>query len=230
MEKKLIAVIGAGGKTTALELLARESRAKSVLLTTTTHIFPMGRALTGPTAGELAAALNRGGILCAGASAPMGKLGILPKDVLAAGIDAADLTSYEADGAKYRALKLHRPGEPVILPGTTHVLVVAGLSALGKPIGEAIHRYDRAPDWQKNPASPVGVAELVRCTLETAESAGVPYEKISVLLNQADVLDAPAPAEEAVQLLKARGLRARWGSLQQDAPFLYEFVTGAGCP
>ena len=60
---KRIAVIGAGGKTTALARLAARCRDAHVLLTTTTHILPFAppvcdRLCVTPDAGALRAALQ----------------------------------------------------------------------------------------------------------------------------------------------------------------------------
>lgn len=218
MAQEVIAVIGAGGKTTALGLLARQSGKRSVLITTTTHIYPVAGSLIDPTEEELAAAFP--GILWAGSSAKEGKLGILPQNVLEAGIHGADLVVYEGDGARCQPLKLHKSHEPVILSQTTHCLIVAGLSALGRPVEEVVHRYDLR--W--TPERTVGPEELAYCVQETAESSGLPREKIRVFLNQADVLEDLALAQRAAQILGSQGLTTKIGSLQKNASCLYDWV------
>ena len=72
--KGCIAVLGAGGKTTAVRSLAHRLCGFSVLWTTTTHIYPAAPEdcrlrLAAPTAARLAAALAAPGVVCAGVPA-----------------------------------------------------------------------------------------------------------------------------------------------------------------
>ena len=225
-----IGIIGAGGKTTALRALARRAGEKrSVLLTTTTHIFPVSppesaALLIDPAREELRAALARPGVVCAGSRAEEGKLAALPAPLLACGREAAGAVLYEGDGSRRRPLKLHRPGEPVLLPGTDLCLVVAGLSALGRPVGEAVHRYDRNPAWAARPETPVDAGAVLACVEETARSSGLPPERLRVLLNQADTLARPALGEELAGRLRAMGLDCRAASLARDAGFLWDWL------
>ena len=119
---KRIAVIGAGGKTTALARLAARCRDAHVLLTTTTHILPFAppvcdRLCVTPDAGALRAALQAPGVTCAGMAAGDGKLTALPAPLWELACQQADFIFYEADGAKRLPLKLHAAHEPVIQPG-----------------------------------------------------------------------------------------------------------------
>ena len=71
----LTAVIGSGGKTSLLRVLARELSARgTVLLTTTTHIMRTDWCPFAATASELQAAFARSPIVCAGSFTPDGKL------------------------------------------------------------------------------------------------------------------------------------------------------------
>lgn len=213
-----IAVIGAGGKTTAMKLIAKQNERYAVLLTTTTRIFPMTPpqcrvCLIDPTGEEVENALSVPGIVCAGTQAGEGKLGPLSP----AFFSGADLTIYEGDGSKGLPLKLHREGEPVILPGTDWCLIVAGLSAWGKPVGETVHCYELYDEWKKDPQRRVGSLEILGCVLETAEASGLPKEKVKVYLNQADALSDRSQAEALAAALTAQGLDARWGSLEGES-------------
>ncbi len=221
MAELVIAVIGAGGKTTAMKLLSSQNRHRSVLVTTTTHILPFEETdcrvcLTDPTAEELINALCVPGIVCAGASAREGKLGMLPPEVLRAGIAKADLVIYEGDGAHLRPLKLHRETEPVILPETTHCLVVAGLSALGRPVGETVHRYGLNPDWK--PDRTVTVEELRYCVQETIAASGFPRPR--VFFNQKDTL-------KDFRVPELPDIHVRWGSLRETPGDLLQWITEA---
>ncbi|MCD8241986.1 MAG: putative selenium-dependent hydroxylase accessory protein YqeC [Lachnospiraceae bacterium] len=216
MKRHCIAVAGAGGKTTAVKQLAMAGAGHRARLTTTTHMYPVEppecrKLLLEPSAEELMKEVKKPGILCVGSRAENGKMGSLPDTLLEQAVCAAELTVYEADGAKRLPLKLHRPGEPVILPDTDICLVVAGLSALGKPMAEVVHRYERNPAWAAG--QPVGSEEFLYCVLETVRSCELPVERVRVLLNQADCLPDPQAGEQLVHSLRAKGLDCRMGSL-----------------
>jgi len=216
----LIGVIGAGGKSTACLRAAQALSDRSVLLTTTTHIYPVEppacRALLiDPEQKALLRALEQPGIVCAGTSSREGKLSSLPQDVLNAALEQAGVTVYEADGSKGRPLKLHRPFEPVLLPGTDICLVLAGLSALGRPVGDAVHCYERVPEWKEHPERPVGEEEFLFCVRETLDTVKGQAREILVLLNQADVLEDPEAARELRRKLEREGYPCRVVSLRE---------------
>jgi len=149
----VVAVVGAGGKTTLVYRLASEARAAglTVLVTTTTHMGALDEEATGPVLvdGESADTLVAlGGALAGeGRATLLGRRlrpdkleGIAPArvDVLA---PLADLVLVEADGARGRSLKVPAPHEPVIPASTTLVVVVCALDALGQPLdGDRVHR------------------------------------------------------------------------------------------
>ena len=202
----VICVIGGGGKTAACRRVARELADRWVLFTTTTHIYPLQEPecrllLIDPEEQALLQALKQPGIVCAGTRSREGKLAGLPEELLQRAVAQADVTVCEADGAKHLPLKLHREFEPVLLPGTDLCLVVAGLSALGKPVGEAVHCYDRNPAWKQEPERIVGIEEFLYCLRENLQQAGGKAKECLVLLNQADVLSDPAPAMELKNIL-----------------------------
>ncbi|MCD8097891.1 MAG: putative selenium-dependent hydroxylase accessory protein YqeC [Lachnospiraceae bacterium] len=232
MKRYCMAVIGAGGKTTAVKQLAAAGAERSVLLTTTTHMYPVEppecrKLLLDPSAEELMAEIRKPGVLCAGSSAAEGKMRSLPDTLLEQAVCAAKLTVYEADGAKRLPLKLHRPGEPVILPDTDLCLVVAGLSALGKPVGEVVHRYERNPAWAADAGRLIGPEEFLYCVLENVRTCELPAERIRMLLNQADCLAEPRVGERLVRALRAKELDCRMGSLQREPGLLRAWIFAA---
>lgn len=223
MQPKFISIVGAGGKTTALRTLARAFAAHRVLVTTSTHIFPLSPpdcrlTLTDPSADALLAALAQPGVVCAGARADGGKLGALPAALLSQAAQAADLVLCEADGAHRLPLKLHRPDEPAIPPETDLCLIIAGLSALGRLVHQTVHRYALQPDWAADPNHPVGVDELLYCVRETAAACGLPPDRLRILLNQADTPALAAQADPVVRALRADGLDCRICSLHAGFP------------
>lgn len=138
----ILAVTGAGGKTTSVFLIAGEQAdaGKRVLVTTTTHMeLPEHHAVLSGNIGEIRKSLTPGKVLTAGLR-DGGKMQGLPQVVFREAASYADLTIVEADGAKRLPLKARNDTEPVIPDGTDHILIVAGMSGLGRPIGEVCHR------------------------------------------------------------------------------------------
>ena len=220
---KRIAVIGAGGKTTTLSKLADLHRTARVLLTTTTHIFPFSppvcdRLCIAPTAEEITQALAQPGVVCAGVPSKNGKLTGLSEQVIQVASAHADWIFYEADGARCLPLKLHSDTEPVILPGTAHCFIVAGLSAWGKPISEVVHRYHLLEDWAQNLGRLVDSAVIADCVRDAVNACGLPRAHLTVLLNQVDT--ATEKMEEITAMtreLESEGFVCKTCSLREDS-------------
>lgn len=224
-----IAIIGSGGKTTAMLTLARACPSQRVLITTTTHIYPVPppesrELLVNPSAQQLKAALSRPGIVCAGMAAKEGKLSGLPEDLFSLGRSFADITLYEADGSRQHPLKLHREGEPMIPAGCDLCLIVLGLSALGQPVSQAVHRWQLCPKWTEE--TPVSAEVLLFCAREALQSSGLTPENCLMLFNQAEGTSQLAAAQEVSRALEQEGPSCRIGSLKEDASFLAPWVLG----
>lgn len=141
----ITALIGGGGKTTAMYTLARELAARgSVICTTTTRIAPPEHLpLWNPSClEELSAVLPASGCICLGTRTAEGKLAApaLPPEALA---EAADYVLAEADGSQRLPVKAHLSHEPVIPANTGLTVVMVGASGFGRPIREAVHRWER---------------------------------------------------------------------------------------
>ena len=154
----IVALVGAGGKTTTMFRLAAEQVAAGaqVITTTTTHIRPPEPGQTGELvlATERLALLDRAAaalarhrhITVATGDAAEGKLrGIPPEwapDLLA--LTQGGVVLVEADGAKGRIIKAPAEYEPVMPLGVGLVFLVASAEALGQPLSDAIaHRLER---------------------------------------------------------------------------------------
>ncbi len=159
----VVALVGGGGKTTAMFRLANEMVNSSlpnrrVLTTTSTRIFAVQikrspahvtfdpqRQSVAEILPRLDAAIARYGqvLLIGQADAHEGKaFGIPPEtvDALAAS-DGFDLIINEADGSRMRPFKAPAAHEPVIPACTTLVVPVVGLDVLGQPLNdETVHR------------------------------------------------------------------------------------------
>jgi probable selenium-dependent hydroxylase accessory protein YqeC len=152
---RLVQIIGAGGKTTAMFTLARQlhARGRPVISTTTTHILaPRPDQSAALVLGEessslledLDAALRQHGHLTlASAQLPSGKLrGVEPAlfETLLSRDPTLRLLS-ECDGAAGRSVKAHAAHEPVLSALPSLVILVMGLDALNAPLDAmTVHR------------------------------------------------------------------------------------------
>lgn len=134
-----IAVIGCGGKTTTVGLLAAQNPALYTLISPTTKIRcpGAGQSPVCTTAQASAAHTPRPGVQYCGVLAPATeKLAALPPDVLAQIEAQYQLVLMEADGSRSLPCKGWLNTEPVIPPFTTLTLGVVTTAALGKPATE----------------------------------------------------------------------------------------------
>ena len=98
-----IAVVGCGGKTSLIELLADRMRDKKVLISTTTKIFPpkMKDIVLFETLRQCEEHEPRTGVQCMGIlNSASGKLEALPDSFLAAIKSRYDIVLLEADGSR----------------------------------------------------------------------------------------------------------------------------------
>lgn len=142
---RVVTLVGGGGKSSTMYALARAARdrGKTVIVTTSTHILPHpGIFLTDdPQPDHLRACLAAHGVITLGTLGRADKLcGTGEIGVCKA---VADVVIIEGDGARIKPLKVPADHEPVIPPESDGVVAVAGLDALGQPIGEICHRPER---------------------------------------------------------------------------------------
>ncbi len=151
-----IALVGAGGKTRLMFQLARSFEAESVLVTTTTHLATDQAGLadhhflvrSAEDVDSLAPDLPPGIVLFSGPeTAGEDRIAGLTPAALAAVRSIADRLQLplviEADGSRQRPVKAPAEHEPAVPDFVDVVLVLAGLQAIGQPLGE---------DWVHRPA------------------------------------------------------------------------------
>ena len=156
--KGVISIIGAGGKTSLMFQLAKQlaNSGKNVLTTTTTKIF-MPKPLQSPftlinsSFKELVKKSNTCIIdyshFSAGSrhDSASGKLCGFALDIIDQlwQADIFDWIIVEADGARQKPLKATASYEPVVPGSTTHLILVTGLDAVGRPLDEVhVHRAE----------------------------------------------------------------------------------------
>ena len=153
---QVVAFVGAGGKTTALQRLCAElaAQAGGILATTTTAMFAQQLTSLGPLLvedeDETPLATRAGEALRSSCVVTLARSyaedrkvkGLAPASVDAlwrAGVAGSIVV--EADGSRGLPLKAFGEAEPQLPPATTTVVVVAGLDALGRPLDEDhVHR------------------------------------------------------------------------------------------
>lgn len=168
------AVIGSGGKTTLLRRLA-EQLPGSVILCTSTHIYPMPGM---PLVTGLLHARPQGAV-CVGVPCEQGKL-TAPLQSFEELAALADYVLVEADGAHGLPLKAHLPHDPVIPGCANQTIQVVGLSGMGKSIGTAAHRPEQYAALCGCTTADMATPERIACVLNT-ESLADRY-----VINQAD--------------------------------------------
>lgn len=199
---RLVALCGAGGKTSLMFALAREMAAtgERVLVTTTTKI--------GSTEAErpLPPGIS---ISHGGRSADGRKLIGHPPEYLDELKRAGpfDRLLVEADGSRRKPLKAPAAHEPVIPAMTDAVVVVAGLSGLGRPLSE--ETVFRAEIWAVLSGIPLGAPvsaeSLARVALHEAGLAkGCPAgARVTLFLNQAHTPESRVAAATIGRLIAA---------------------------
>jgi len=223
----VIALVGGGGKTTAMfrlaDELARPSPQKMrVLTTTSTRIFaaqikrapahvtfdPEQQTIT-----DILPQLDRAlvehdyGLLIGQADPESGKaFGVSPEiiDTLAL-TGKFDVIINEADGSRMRPLKAPADHEPVIPASTTLVVPVVGLDALGQPLhDDTVHRAGRVSRLSGTPLGHPVTAETVAAVLCHPEGGlkNIPAQaRVVPLLNKAESQDAQATARQIANSL-----------------------------
>ena len=204
---EVISVVGAGGKSALLELLARqyEQEGGRVILATTTRMWP---PQPGADARPLVTATDLPGLLAqlrdsperspvVGRSVlPNGKLEDVPVEWVPALRDLGWVTAVivEADGAAGRPLKAPAAWEPVVPECTTLMVVMSGLDSQGARLDEdSVHRpkiVGRLLGLSQGAILPDDAP--LRAALMGYRPVCPPHGRMLVLLNKADAFPVSA--------------------------------------
>ena len=202
-DRETVALVGGGGKTTALFALGRQL-AGSVILSTTTK---MGSDRSGgyeplldPTASALGVALERDRVvLCWREISDHRVEGFSPERV-DGWSNLADHVVIEADGSRRRPFKAPAPHEPVVPSSTTLLVACVGAAAFGAPIAAACHRPELVSALigcdVDAPLDPLGLARVL--LHDDGSRKGCPTDaRFVVLLNRVTHADASFVADLA---------------------------------
>jgi molybdenum cofactor cytidylyltransferase len=215
----VVAIVGGGGKTTAMFRLADELVRQNlrVLTTTSTRIFTAQTAQSPvhlafdpdqQTMAEILPQLARlldqyGQVLLVRPIEPGATkvLGIPPETIDAfAASGHIDVLIVEADGARSRPFKAPTSHEPVIPAWTTLVVPVVGLDVVGQPLNEqTVHRPELISQLTGlQPGQPVTVDKIaqVLCHPQGGLKNVPAHARVIPLLNKAEAPDKVTAAHE----------------------------------
>lgn len=210
-----VAFVGAGGKTSCMLELAQQwnKQGKKVLVTTSAHMenpknFPL-KDITEDDGEAICALLKREGAAAAGLPVKEGgKIGPLSRTVYEQTAAEADCVLLEADGSRRFPMKVPGKQEPILYEDTTHIFILTGASALGKPLKEVCHRIEEAEKILETEAGQesgerIVTEELLGILLEQGYVRRLKRDfsqgKLAVILNQADVLQNSEESRKKLQ-------------------------------
>jgi len=215
---EVVALVGGGGKTTAMFRLAREvvDNGGSAITTTTTRIFGAQIALApahvpaaDATRERVSAALagHRHVLVIGATDAGSGKAEGVSLDLfrrLRAWFPGVCLLN-EADGSRMRPFKAPADYEPVIPADTTLVVPVVGADVFGKSLdADHVHRPELVSALGgAPPGTPITPAIVARVLAHPQGGRkGVPAgARVVVLINKVESLPDRAPARETAERL-----------------------------
>lgn len=214
----VVALVGGGGKTTAMFRLAREivERGEPVLTTSSTHIFaeqiklaPVSVRAADATRERVLAALDahRHVLVIGDTDTITGRAAGVSPDLFArlrAWCPRICLLN-EADGSRGRPFKAPAPHEPAIPPETTLVVPVVGADVFGEPLdAEHVHRPELIQALSGAASGARVTPELVARVLAHPEGGrkNAPARaRVVVLINKVDTLAERASARETAERL-----------------------------
>lgn len=215
---EVVALVGGGGKSTAMFHLAREvaEAGGCAITTTTTHIFGAQTTLA-PTR-VLVAEVTRER-LAAALATHRHALVVGPTDPATNRARGVSLELFsalhawfpdvcivnEADGSRTRPFKAPAAHEPVIPPETTLVVPMVGADVFGKPLGDAhVHRPELVATLSGAclgaPITPEFVARVLAHPQGGRKSVP-PGSRVTVIINKVESLPDRAPARETAERL-----------------------------
>ena len=207
MTARVETYVGAGGKTTSIfsrALMVRKSGKKVAIVTTTHMMRPASWFISSDLPDGWRDVWQRDGIIVVGTLLDNGKITYPGDAVYESLCNLADLVLVEGDGSRRLPLKVMGAHEPVIPKHSDVVYCLAGLSALGKTVGQACFRYELLGLAD---ATVITEAIMARIVEEGClRRLGTFKPLTTVVLNQADDAILHQCGERILQKLSRPGL------------------------
>lgn len=245
----VIAAVGSGGKTTLIEHLSNlsQSAGRQTAVMTTTHMrLPKLHNGVGKKIEEAISIMKQEGIVYFGNFAREGEKmtfpGFQPYEELCRN---ADMILVESDGSRMLPMKVPDwPREPVIPMNTDAVLVVFGLTALGRPFGEACQRWELGKkwiSWESGTGKDAGEPPME--TLPITETLAVdflirgylnpirfrfPNTPLITILNQADSRYRREAGKRMKEMFQQKGWECRVTRMKQTKISVIYLASGFG--
>lgn len=231
-----LVIVGAGGKTSLLLALTRELKGEGfrVVAATTTKVWH-GQAVDAGLLiliedkdwrDRLSRGLDSGHVVFLGRRLlPTGKVdGIAPEladELFLSG--KTDFLIVEGDGAAGRPLKAPDSGEPVVPESATRVVAMAGLEALGQPMGSDLvfrmERFERITGTEPGASLSVKAVSLLFARPDGLYKGSPQGARLTAFLNKLDLAADPRPAHGLAREILKTGLpglsEVVLGSLEQ---------------
>lgn len=208
-QHKVISLVGAGGKTTLMYELAKRcsGRGLKVLVSTTTHIAePKSHFATDKD--EVLRLWETGTYAVIGERTSGKKLSMPSAGKLNELMEEADTVLLEADGSKRMPCKVPAGHEPMLLPKTSLVIGVMGMSCLGKRMDECCFRLEAAQRFFGVCPDTIMSEELAVSILSSDLGARkyVGDREFAVVLNQCDTKEIRESAGRIAADLERKGI------------------------
>lgn len=205
-ERRVISLVGGGGKTTTMYALAEIFReaGKKVIVTTSTHLQTPPEEIRARSMDEVRSLWKSGEIAVIGTDCESNKnlvageqrdhkksvrkMSMPDTSFLKKVLQEAEIVLIEADGAKHLPCKVPIEKEPVIIPECTDVIAVMGMDALGKPLEEVCFRKDLAVQFLNTGYRHLMTEDDIAKILSSVQGArkGVEDREYYVVLNKCD--------------------------------------------
>lgn len=205
--KHIVSFVGAGGKSSLIDAIAKwgSSQRKKVLVTTTTHIFRPPSEILATNEKQLQEIWETGHWVVIGAieeKQPQ-KLKMPDNDWMRQAMELADLVLIEADGSKRMPCKVPADHEPVLLPESDIVVAVLGLSALHHPLKECCFRTEQAKQLLSEDENHLLTEEDMATILRSDQGLrkGVGDRRYIAVLNQCDNEKVRKSAEQIAKIV-----------------------------
>lgn len=218
---KVIAVVGAGGKTTLIDFLAQELAEKGFhvgIMTTTHRYYPQKFDGIEKEEKEILELLKRDKIVEVGnvvqeMRQPL-KTGPISEKMYQWIKNQVDFLLVEADGAKRMPIKVPALWEPVLYPDMKKVIVVAGLCGVGKKWKEACFRWDSC--FSKEEGEDIIQADQLIALMQSVY-AQKDERKWIFFLNQWDCIMLEKQKKQVESAVAISRSSIRWGQLLEHS-------------